>query len=131
VGDKYSGLGRTFATQCRRADAERRKAFAEGRTFAVITNDAVTYVRPRGAGNGAAPSTLEAAMYQLREEGIRALKDPSCQRRLSELSNTQLREVVGRLKALRGRYPKITKEVITIIVQMRLRIEMVANEPAA
>jgi hypothetical protein len=130
MSNEYSELRRTFAVQCRRADAERRKAFAEGRTLAVITDNTVTYVTRANSRAGAPASTVEAAMYQLRERGIEALKDPSCQRRLSELSNTQLRDVVGRLKALRARYPKITKEVIAIVAQMRLRREM-ANAPAA
>jgi hypothetical protein len=38
----------------------------------------------------AAPTTVEAVMYELREDGLTALKAPNCQRRIGELSKPQL-----------------------------------------
>jgi hypothetical protein len=49
---------------------------------------------------GAAPTTVEALMYSLRERGEKALAEPDCQRRLSELKEGQLREVAVRLQKL-------------------------------
>ncbi len=70
---------------------------------------------------GAAATTLEAAMYQLREGGVEALKDPSCLRRLDGMSNGQLEEIVGTLKAIKSDHPKISKELIAYIAQLRRR----------
>jgi hypothetical protein len=53
---------------------------------------------------GAAP-TIEALMWGFRSNGIAHLKEPSCQRRLSELSTKQLREVIARLIYCRTKYP--------------------------
>jgi hypothetical protein len=55
-------------------------------------------LRERRKQHGAAPTTVEALMYSLRERGISALAEPDCQRRLSELSDGQLREVAVRLQ---------------------------------
>ena len=67
---------------------------------------------------GAKPSTVEAAMYSLRERGAVALTEPDCQRRLSELSPKQVREVIERLIKLRPRYPKIDDEVIATVQEL-------------
>src|SRR5262245_57748298 len=84
-----------------------------------------------GAREGAAASTVEAIMFAIREgdgiggqiygAGIAALKHPDNQRRLAECSNRQLKELVGRLKAIRPRYPVITKEVISYVARLRYR----------
>ena len=51
-------------------------------------------------------------MYSLRERGDRALAEPDCQRRLSELSSDQLVEVISRLMKLRSKYPAITDQLL-------------------
>lgn len=72
-------------------------------------------IRKRRAQCGAAPTTVEAAMLELREDGIAALKGPSCQRRLAELSVEQLKQVLVRLDRLRPRYPKVTDDLLRAI----------------
>jgi hypothetical protein len=49
----------------------------------------------------AAPTTVEALMYELRTDGVKALARPNCQRRLCDLSTAQVREVIERLTQLR------------------------------
>ena len=61
---------------------------------------------------GAAPSTVEAVMYELRTYGVAALAGPNCQRRLAELSPDQLVEVIQRLMNLRPKYPAITDKLL-------------------
>jgi hypothetical protein len=80
---------------------------------------------------GAAASTVEAIMFAIREgdgiggqvygAAISALREPSIQRRLAECSNAQLRDIVKRLKAIRPRYPAITKEVISYVARFQHR----------
>ena len=60
----------------------------------------------------AAPTTVEALMYELRTDGVRALGRANCQRRLCDLSTIQAREVIERLTRLRARYPTITDELL-------------------
>jgi hypothetical protein len=67
----------------------------------------------------AAPTTVEALMYELREDGIAALRVPNCRRRLGDLSPQQVKQVLSRLLALRPRYPKITDELIERIDGLR------------
>jgi len=61
---------------------------------------------------GAAPTTIEGVMYELRTYGLAALAGPNCRRRLASLSTAQLREVIGRLMQLRPRYPAITDDLL-------------------
>jgi hypothetical protein len=67
----------------------------------------------------AAPTTVEAVMYELREDGIAALRVPNCRRRLGDLSPQQVKEVLSRLLLLRAGYPKITDELIERIDGLR------------
>jgi hypothetical protein len=69
-------------------------------------------MRRQREGYGAAPTTVEALMYELRTDGVRALARPNCQRRLGDLSTIQVREVIERLTRLRARYPAITNELL-------------------
>jgi hypothetical protein len=57
-------------------------------------------------------STVDALMYQLRTDGIAALPDLGCQRRLADLSTPQVREVLRRLIRIRSNYPSITDELL-------------------
>jgi hypothetical protein len=69
-------------------------------------------MRRQREGYGAAPTTVEALMYELRTHGVTALGRPNCQRRLGDLSTIQVREVIERLTRLRPRYPAITDELL-------------------
>jgi hypothetical protein len=51
-------------------------------------------------------------MYALRTYGLAALAGPNCRRRLGELTEAQLGEVIERLIAMRARYPAITDELL-------------------
>jgi hypothetical protein len=63
--------------------------------------------------SGRAPAaTVSGLVFSLRERGGAALAEPDCRRRLAEISTTQVREVIGRLIAVRPRYPAITDELI-------------------
>jgi hypothetical protein len=63
----------------------------------------------------APPTTLEAVMYELREEGLAALKASNCRRRIGELSRRQLLEALRRLLKLRSRFPKISDDLLLYI----------------
>jgi hypothetical protein len=69
-------------------------------------------INTRRDESGAAPTTLEAAMYSLRERGERALAEPNCQRRLSEMSPAQIDEIITRLTKMRRNYPGISDALI-------------------
>jgi hypothetical protein len=61
---------------------------------------------------GAAIATIEALMFSLREQGEPALSSAQNQNRLSELSDSQLREVIARLDRMRDRYPSVTDALL-------------------
>jgi hypothetical protein len=65
---------------------------------------------------GAAPSTVEAVMYELRTHGTEALKRDNCQRRLSELNDRQLADVIRRLMKLRSQYSAITDKLLAQLI---------------
>jgi hypothetical protein len=72
-----------------------------------------TALRQQREMYGAAPTTVEALMYEMREYGLPQLGNPNCLRRLGELSTGQLRDVIGRLMKLRPGYPTtITEELL-------------------
>lgn len=75
-------------------------------------------LRKRREQYGAAPTTVEAVMYELRTKGTVALKAPNCQRRLSDLSPTQVRTVIERLEGLRPKYPAITDDLLLQIAEL-------------
>lgn len=62
--------------------------------------------------DGAPNSTVEALVFELRTDGIAALNDPICLRRLDDVSTAQLREVIARLIKLRAKYPVITDDLL-------------------
>jgi hypothetical protein len=64
---------------------------------------------------GAASSTVEALMYELRTYGLAALTGPNCQRRLAELSTAQVRKVIERLDRLRTKYSAITGDLLLLL----------------
>src|SRR5262245_8467170 len=71
----------------------------------------------------AASSTVEALAYQLRD-GVRALREPSAQQRLSEFNEEQMREFVERLtkerwnKSGTARVPPWAPEEIETLVEV-------------
>jgi hypothetical protein len=87
----------TFCLACRAAD--RRAAQA----------------RPRHSPQAdprAARSTFDACLFELREHGIKQLANPSCRRRLADLSSKQVAELLTVLVRLRPRYPNITDDLL-------------------
>lgn len=85
---------------------------------ASTTNLQATYetaLRKQRKLRGAAPSTVEALLYSLRERGVAALAEPDCKCRLSELSVVQIRTVIERLDGLRPKYPRITDDLILLL----------------
>jgi hypothetical protein len=72
----------------------------------------------RVRAQGAATSTVEALMYELRTYGPAALAGANCRRRLSELSQAQLGEVIGRLMNRRPRYPAITDQLLFQLAEL-------------
>jgi hypothetical protein len=62
--------------------------------------------------DGAAQSTVEVLMYELREYGVDRLKKPYTRQRLADLSVAQVREIIERLIKLRPLHPSITDELI-------------------
>jgi hypothetical protein len=60
----------------------------------------------------AAPSTIDALIYELRTHGIAQLLNPRCRCRLSDLSTEQTRDLLASLMRLRSRCPKVTDELI-------------------
>jgi hypothetical protein len=67
---------------------------------------------------GAADSTVEAVMYELRTLGLAALAGPNCRRRVFELSPDQVREVIERLDRIRANYPAITDDLILTLGEL-------------
>jgi hypothetical protein len=76
-------------------------------------------LKARQAQHGAPQPTVEALMYDLREQGMEALKPDSNRQRLSMLSREQVETVMVRLNNLRPRYPKITDELLLIVDRCR------------
>ena len=57
-------------------------------------------------------ATVDALIYELREDGVAAFATPGCQRRLAAISFDQALDVIARLNNLRAQYPKITDQLI-------------------
>jgi hypothetical protein len=75
-----------------------------------VEYDAAT--RRRSERFGAASTTVEALMHELRTLGLAALAGSNCRRRLAEVNREQLHEIIRRLMCLRPRYPAITDELL-------------------
>jgi hypothetical protein len=71
-------------------------------------------------GDRPAPqATFDALLYELRTLGVAAFKNPSCRRRLADLSDLQLRELLAALIRTRARYPAITDELLIALDEIR------------
>jgi hypothetical protein len=64
---------------------------------------------------------MNALLYQLRTDGLAALKNPSCRGRLTDLSDEQLREVLATLIQTRARYATVTDELLIALDRIRCR----------
>jgi hypothetical protein len=73
---------------------------------------------PEADGCGASRSTVEAVAYALREYGTDALHRGNTRARLAELSNRQIEVVVARLVRMRGKYPKITDDLLSLLAEL-------------
>ena len=91
-------MNQPFCRTCRRADRRRRQPDH----------------RDVDGGGGAPQATVDALLFELRENGFAQLEKPTCLRRLADLSTAQLREINGALVRLKPRYQKITQELIAI-----------------
>jgi hypothetical protein len=68
----------------------------------------------------AAPQvTLDALIYELRLDGLAALEKPNCRRRLADLSDGQLRELIAALIRARTRCAAITDELLITLDGIR------------
>jgi hypothetical protein len=67
----------------------------------------------------AAQTTVEALVFELRENGAAQLEKENCRRRLGELSVEQLLEVVNRLTAMQPQHPKINDALIAAIRELQ------------
>jgi hypothetical protein len=122
TADDYGGSSPTFAALCRKADEKQARKPPDLRCYRLrVLMDDVSLERAWTELNfrsDAAASTVEALMFSLRERGVGALVEPDCRRRLTDLSAKQLEEVTVRLARMRGKYPKITDELMSLIVDL-------------
>jgi hypothetical protein len=64
--------------------------------------------------DGAAQSTIEVLMFDLRTHGVDRLNKSYTRQRLADLSTAQIKQIIERLKKLRP-HPNITDELIEIL----------------
>jgi hypothetical protein len=75
--------------------------------------------RAAGERRSGAPETVyNAVMHELRVHGVAQLGKPDCQRRLADLSDAQLRMLLGSLQRKRGQYPAISDELLTALAEI-------------
>jgi hypothetical protein len=120
----------TFAKLCREANKKQRRNAKDVRLESLrkLLDDDVSLERAWHELNAerlrgrAAESSVEALMFSLRS-GVSALKRPDTLRRLSELSEAQLREVAVRLQKFKPEIaPAWTIEDVKIVVGVRNRL---------
>ena len=96
---------------------KRKEAFKVA-SAAELQADYEAALQNRRAEYGAAPTTVEAVMYELRTYGLAAIAGANCQRRLADLSNAQVREIIQRLDRLRPQYPAITDNLLLSLAEL-------------
>jgi len=69
----------------------------------------------RDFGGSAAPSVVDALLFELSRYGLPRLNNEKTQGRLAELSVDQLREISARLVRMKPRYPEITAELLDVL----------------
>jgi hypothetical protein len=62
--------------------------------------------------NEAPKATYDAAVYELRTSGLSQLSEPNCQRRLSNLSVAQLKNLIASLQQRRGQYRNVSDQLL-------------------
>jgi hypothetical protein len=118
--DDYTGLDRTFALACQRADTKHALKGERPKLgwLRRLLDDDVTFDQVYRAVNrrdDADPSTIEAVAYALRTHGETALSEESTQARLAEFSLSQIDELIARLdraRASEGEPAKITDDLL-------------------
>jgi hypothetical protein len=70
-------------------------------------------------GRPAPQVTLDALLYELRTEGLAALENPSCRRRLADLSDGQLRDLMAALIRARTNCAAVTDELLVALDEIR------------
>jgi hypothetical protein len=119
----------TFARACREADKRQRRKPKDPhverlrRLMAEVSLErAHAELSAFRLDGRAAYSTVKALMFSLRS-GIRALGDPNTMRRLSELSDVQLREVAVRVQKFKPHIaPAWTAQDVSVLLAVRGKI---------
>ena len=70
---------------------------------------------------GAPKSTYDALLWELREYGLARLQKAKCRRRLAELSDGQLSDVLAALIQIQPRWVAITDELLIALDRIRQR----------
>jgi hypothetical protein len=97
-----------------------RAAGRDGRNTAIVMTQAAecTWRGLPPERDEAPQSTVEALMYELRTNGLPQLRKENTQRRLADLSVSQLREVIEQLIRLQPKYPRIDDELIETLREL-------------
>jgi hypothetical protein len=90
-----------FCRACR--DADRRKAQGKQEEINRAARDRY---------NEAPEAIYNAVVYELRTYGLPQLKNANCQRRLSDLSAAQVKNLMASLQRRRGQYPNVSDEFV-------------------
>jgi hypothetical protein len=67
----------------------------------------------------AASKNVPPAIYEFRAHSVAAFKNPNCRRRLANLSDGQLRELIAALIRARANYAAVTDELLLALDEMR------------
>jgi hypothetical protein len=127
---RTGGLGMTFAAACRAADkAQRRKPkdLRLEKLRRLMADDislerADAELRADRLRGRAAEATVDALAFSLRS-GVGALKRPNVLRRLSELSDPQVREIAVRLQKFKPNIaPAWTAQDLQVLLAVRSKV---------
>jgi hypothetical protein len=72
----------------------------------------VHFFHERWQAYGAPQATFDALLYELRTHGLPQLRNPDCRRRLGDVSDAQLEDLIAALIRLQPNYYNITDELI-------------------
>jgi hypothetical protein len=126
----------SFCAVCRKADAEKKPRqdphmhrlrklmepdISLERAWAEISRAASERY------NNAPEATWNAVQYELRTCGLQQLSNPSCQRRLADLSIAQIKNLMASLLQWREQYPNVSDELLAALAEI-YDARIVANE---
>lgn len=113
-------LNPSFCRSCREADARhRREPNGSWRRLGDSISIDRAYAEINTIKGCASSATVEALTFQLRS-GVSALKEPETRRRLSELTDQQLIEVVARLQRLKPEIaPAWSDDAVETLLRLR------------